>query len=629
MRAALAALGIDRFVLAIHDASFPAFPEEDIGRGSPYSRGGGAFFELLATGGFDGVQLGPQGKTSRSNPSPYDASFLARSHLSVALAPLVDEPGWAGLLPPGALARLVDGRPAGARRRARHAWAWDASGRALDLAYRRYVARPQSYPAIAEEWRRLVPRRADWLEADGLYEALVIEHGADDPARWSRGPTAALDRRLYDPPRGAAGPARDRRRALARTHADLIARNTFRQVLLSSQHRLLRAHLGRLGLALYADLPVGVGLRDAWRYHGLWMPGYALGAPPSRTNPEGQSWGYPILDPSRRARADGGDGPALRLFDRRVDRLFDDFDGLRVDHPHGLVCPWVYRVPADDLAASVRAGARLFESPDLADHPALARLALVRPRDLAPSEDRPARYADDWVRRLSPRQVGRFAVLFDRLMERAAAHGRRGPDVVAEVLSTCPRPLAAVLARHGLGRLRVSPKADPRDQKDPYRTENAAPADWLTLGTHDTVPIWRAVEGIEGERHVAWCAYLAGRLAPDESQRAPLARALGRDRRRLVQAMFADLFVGPARHVTVFFADLLGLTDTYNVPGVVSDRNWTLRVPPETLTRTRATRLGGGLDIPSALAVALRARVRGARGELADLAASLERGRGS
>ena len=63
--AALRALGIERLVLAIHDVSFPSAAAEDVGRGSPYSSGGRAFLDFAASLGFDGIQLGPQGQTSR------------------------------------------------------------------------------------------------------------------------------------------------------------------------------------------------------------------------------------------------------------------------------------------------------------------------------------------------------------------------------------------------------------------------------------------------------------------------------------------------------------------------------------------------------------------------------------
>src|SRR5262249_42936531 len=158
---------------------------------------------------------------------------------------------------------------------------------------------------------------------------------------------------------------------------------------------------------------------------------YHIGAPPSRTNPDGQPWGYPVLDPDQYAA-----GPARDLVLARFSKMFADYDSVRIDHPHGLVCPWVYR--HDD----VRTGARLFDSPDLPDHPELARYAIARPEQLDRSLPR---YADGWVRELDADQVTRYAVLVEALVASATRAGRDPHDLSFEVLSTMPMPLGAVL----------------------------------------------------------------------------------------------------------------------------------------------------------------------------------------
>ena len=108
-----------------------------------------------------------------------------------------------------------------------------------------------------------------------------------------------------------------------------------------------------------------------------------------------------------------------------------------------------------------------------------------------------------------------------------------------------------------------------------------------------------------------------------------LARALGGDTGLLVHAQFADLFASPARNVMVFFADLFGLREAYNVPGTVGPRNWSLRVPPA-YTETYGERLRGdrALNLPLALGLALRARAAEARELLRglDAAAAAQRG---
>ena len=104
-------------------------------------------------------------------------------------------------------------------------------------------------------------------------------------------------------------------------------------------------------------------------------------------------------------------------------------------------------------------------------------------------------------------------------------------------------------------------------------------------------------------------AYLATRLEPKPARRGRLAASLASDPRRLALGMFAELFVGPAANVLVFFADLYGETATYNTPGSVSDDNWSMRVPGDfrAVYEERRAR-GEAMDVAGALALALRAR---------------------
>src|SRR5207245_9993407 len=94
-------------------------------------------------------------------------------------------------------------------------------------------------------------------------------------------------------------------------------------------------------------------------------------------------------------------------------------------------------------------------------------------------------------------------------------------DLLCEVLSTQPYPVERVLARHGLGRFRVTQKVVLEDPADVYRSENAAPADWIMAGTHDTEPIWRVAERwVAGGSAPPHAAYLAQRLVAGERARS-------------------------------------------------------------------------------------------------------------
>jgi 4-alpha-glucanotransferase len=628
---ALKTLLIERLVLGVHDASFPGLDGEDIGRGSPYSSGGRAFVRFAADLGFTGVQLGPQGRTSPVNASPYDGTLFAKSPLSVALGPLACEDRWHGLLSKDALATAVSGRSASGDRRVDHDYVYRAQDKALRAAYTAFASRRgKKWSAMAEAFAGFTIEHADWLDSDGLFEALAAHHGTLDWQQWQGANGAVSDARLWAPRPEEEAACAERRAEAAQTHADAIEFSNFCQFLVHAQHAALREELAEWGLKLYGDLQVGVSHRDLWRHQRLFLTDYRMGAPPSRTNPAGQPWGYPVLDPDGLGSNETGDGPGLRFVRARLGKMLGEFDGLRIDHPHGLVCPWVYRTDDPYPLHAVQHGARMFASPDLPDHPGLARHSLVTRADLAPDSRHP-RYEDDWVRHLTEAQVERHGVIFDVLVKTVRARGGKVGDIACEVLSTCPSPLAAVLAQHGLGRFRVTQKADPGDTHDPYRTAQAAPADWVMLGTHDTPPIWRVVEPWRSnERRAEWARYLADRLEPDPAQRPVRADRLAGDPTAFKRALCADLFVGPAQNVSIFFTDLLGMTEIYNRPGEIHPENWTLRIPPDyaRLYRTRCA-AGEAFDLPGALALALRARCLPGQDPHAALIAALERQSGA
>jgi 4-alpha-glucanotransferase len=374
-----------------------------------------------------------------------------------------------------------------------------------------------------------------------------------------------------------------------RTHFHRVEAYSLGQLLVHKEHERLRRICK---LQLYGDVQVGYSDADAWRYASVFLRGYRMGAPPSRTNPDGQPWGYPVLDPAQLTSKAGA------LVVARAEKAFAEYDSIRIDHPHGLICPWVYRTDTDNDQQAVRDGARLFESPDLADHKALAEFAIARPEQIDRSKPR---YHDAWVSGLDDDQVRRYAILFDAIVDAAKRAGRSHDDISCEVLSTMPTPLGAVLTRHGLGRWRVTQKANMDDPSDVYRTENAQPEDWVMLGNHDTAPIISVIRGWEPVLREKWGRHLAAKL---KLMRPERLASVG----FMATCMLAELFASPAENVSIFFADLFGYTERFNVPGLVDDANWTLRLPHD-FDQLHASQLAReeALDIPLAVELALAA----------------------
>jgi 4-alpha-glucanotransferase len=633
VREALGVLGKRNLVLGLFDPSYPGAPEDDPGCGSPYRRGGRELLRFASQLGFTGLQLGPQGQTSEDNPSPYDSTLFGRSFLSADLEELSRPDGpWGALLPPSVLEAVVRGRPEGSGARAAHGYAYRALASALRRAWESLHApggAPGRFPHA--ELAAFTAAHRDWLEREALYPVLCREHGAPYWRDWRAADgTPHPDQRLWAPAPGEEAAQGARRAALLARHADALGFHAFCQFVLHGQHGRLRELTRARGLKLFGDLQIGYAAQDVWAYRGLFLPDYLMGAPPSRTNPDGQPWNYPVLDPALLGTPQAP-GPALRLVQARMARALEAYDGVRIDHPHGLVDPWVYRADAAGQGdtAAVQAGARLRSSPHLAVHPRLAPFALARPGQLNP-DPRVPRHADDWVVALEEGQVAAYAVLVDAVVAAARAHGRAREDLVCEVLSTQPYPLARVMARHGLGRFRVTQKADPHRPADVYRSENAEPPDWVMVGNHDTPPLARVLASLR-ERPGAWEAQaqmLAERVCPPGARAAGgparLAAALATSPRRMAEAKFADAFACRAENVFVFFTDLWGHTEVFNAPGTVGAHNWSLRLPPDFeadyLARLEA---GEALNLPRVLALALEARGADATAEGARLCAAL------
>lgn len=557
-------------LLAIHDVSFPSDPDEDVGRGSPVTRAAGRLFDFARTLGFTGIQLGPQGQTSRGNPSPYDGTIFSRNIANVRAESFRAGGPYEGLVE-------IDRYLTDSGTVAKHRHAYDASHALIADAYAALDRRPD----LRARLDAFKDANASWLVSDALHAALCHAHGGEGFRAWE-----PRVRQLWI----TGAPLEP----LIDAHAAAIDRYSLGQLIVHEEHQRLRA---RAGLAFYGDLQVGYSDADAWRHAGAFLRGYLMGAPPSRTNPEGQPWGYPVLDPAQYG------GAARALVVARAEKAFAEYDSIRIDHPHGLVCPWVYRSDTDDHGKAVRDGARLFESPDLADHPELAPFAIARPDQI---DHNLARHADAWVSGLDDDQIARYSVLVDAIIEAGERHGRSRADISCEVLSTMPTPLAAMLKRHGLGRWRVTQKANLDDATDVYRTENVAREDWLMLGNHDTAPILRVIRGWTPQHRENWARHLSARLRLAQPERL-------RSDGFFATAMLAELFVSRAENVSVFFADLFGYEERFNVPGLVDEANWTLRLPHD-FERMHAERLAGGaaIDLPLAVELALQAHEHGA-----------------
>jgi 4-alpha-glucanotransferase len=591
-------LGIDRLVLQIHASSFPVDTDEDLGLGTPYSKAADRLLAFAAELGFDAIQMGPMGLTERGNPSPYNATMFSRNPINLPLYRLLEQ----GLITRSA-AEEIHAEASKKTDTTRYIAAYDASRRlAVEVCNHTDGIR-------RSEAKKYLNENASWLVPDAVYDNLCAEYDALWWGDWGKSAQGRFDQRLFAPQADQQNKSTERLNALRMRHARAIEDYALIQQLLSEEHRSFHNRLAGHKLALFGDLQIGPSPRDMWAWKRLFLDGYLMGAPPSRTNPEGQPWAYSVFDP-RQFGSPERPGPVMGFVDAWIRKLRDECDGVRIDHPHGWIDPWVYRSDDPDPYHAVRNGARLFSSPDETGHTLLQEFAIARAVQIDRSVEP---YHDDRVRTLDEEQVSCYSTLFNLIVRCASARKQSDGNIACEILSTLIYPVRRILERFSLGRFRVAQKIRLDDPADVYRIENAQPEDWVMLSTHDTPGIWALAEEWCRLRTAAgWAQYLAPFFEP-EARRLQFATECATSPGNLVNTLFAALLACRARHVLVFFPDLFGMTQRFNRPGEINDTNWMLRIPSDfkQLYSERCA-CGKALDIRKCLEMALETKSRAA-----------------
>lgn len=312
-------------------------------------------------------------------------------------------------------------------------------------------------------------------------------------------------------------------RALDRARRDLRDEVLFVQYLqwlADSQWRAARAEAG--GCSLFGDLPfmVDVDSADVWANQDLFDLGGSVGAPPDAFSETGQNWGLPVYRWDRMAQTD------YRWLRLRARRSADLYAGYRIDHLVGFYRTYVF--------PRTSAG-----KPHFTPEGESAQLALGE-------------------------QVLRV-------------FGDAGAQIIAEDLGTVPGFVRASLARLGIPGYRVLRWEREWDtDEQPFRDPRTYPLTSVaTSGTHDTEPmaVWWKQAPPEERAKLGQLAFLRERLGPTfPFETASFDRVI---RDALLELLFAsgsDLVILPIQ-------DVFGWPERINVPALVSEENWTYRLP--------------------------------------------------
>ena len=504
------------------------------------------FLEWAREAGFRVVQLLPINETGGDH-SPYNAIS------SVALEPTTIE------LTPDALPDLTDADFAGFEAPQAGPVNYTAvkalKTRLLERAFGNFLVHSRS--ARARRFQKFCREEAEWLDGYALFRVLMEENGGTE--RWDLWPRVQRD--------SARAAAWVKAQPAAKRRA-LESRVRFRQYvqwIAWEQWRAIHAEAAGQGIALMGDIPFGVSFysADVWASPELFDHKWCGGCPPERllkvdefTYKWGQNWGIPLY----RWAAHRKSGYAW--WRQRVRKVRDIFHLFRIDHILG--CYRIYGFPwrpernaeflplSEDEAKAITGGALPHFVPHADD---TSRHCLANRKQ-----------GEELLGALVA-ECGKFRLIGEDLGEvpdyvRPSLHalGIAGFKVPQWEKTHDGTMISG--SEYGLLSLATYATHDHPTLREMWETWMAAIA-LAEQGGPDTWPA-RDAAWAEVRRLAAWCGFAVPRITPfDDEIHERLARAL---------------FASASWMAVLMITDVFATTQRFNVPGAVSDANWSERL---------------------------------------------------
>ena len=593
---ALKVLGKKHMALICHGVSFPALEGENTGFGTYNSNAAKKLFEFVG-GIFNVIQLGPNGKTKSSDPSPYTGTVFSQNPLFVDLKSLTENK-WHKLLSAETFNKIVESNPKKGENRAAYSYAIEAYKEAFDEIYKNYLKLNDKN--FKKEFENFKKENAYWLDTDALYEALSIENNSEYWPKWKN----ELDKNLFY--KADKKEADKRIDEINKKYKDVIEEYKLIQFILAKQGQETKEYTKKNGLKMIADRQVAFSDRDCWAYQSLFLDGWSLGCPPDYFSKDGQAWDFNVMDPEKLFNPDGTLGKGGELLKKLYLKMFkENPGGVRIDHTVGLIDPWVYK---KGCKPKVSEGAgRLYSSPN---HPELSKYSIISSDDTDPNF-KPDE--EKWVRNLSDEQIKLYGRMIEKIVIQSAIEaGLDKSAIVAEDLGTLTNPVVKVMEKYGLAGMKLVQFVIATEPDHPYRCKNIVPNSWAMTGTHDNRPIrlW-AKDMINTEADTPHVNNLMADLYSEFDGQDMIRHKLYTDDKFLAFSKLVEVFASKAENIQIFFTDFFGLQETYNVPGTSGDKNWSLRIP-DNFEEVYYNNLQNfeALNLPLALSYAIKARGR-------------------
>lgn len=567
IKKALTALGKKNFVFIMHNGSFPAVAGENTGFGTINSDGGKEFINYAA-GLFDAIQMGPAGKTKKSDSSPYTGTIFSNNPLFIDLKQLTTSK-WHKILSEATFNEIVENNPNKGKNRTSYSYITIKQSQAMMEAYKNFIKLNDKQ--LNKEFNKYKLENDSWLDKDSLYEAFSLENGSDYWPIWKN----KQDKNIFNPKSNEEKIEFAKRiDEISKKYAQEIDEYKFEQFILYKQNLETRKLAESKNIKMIADRQVAFSDRDCWAYQSLFLEGWCLGCPPDYFSKDGQAWGFPVVNPEKLFNSDGSLGDAGILMKNLYKKMFhENPGGVRIDHIVGLIDPWVYKKGKKPMPE--QGAGRLYSSPE---HEELKKYAIAKLEDLDTTltSDKEKR-----VKTLTEEQIKLYGRFIEKIVIAAAKEeGLTKDSIVCEDLGTLTNPVAAVMKDYDLLGMKLTQFTVPTEEDDPYRCKNITPRSWAMIGTHDNQPVtvWAnsLIHTHEGYLHVK---NLVDDLFSEEQDKDSIIVKMTNDADFLKETKLVELFACKAENIQIFFTDFFNMNETYNVPGTSGDKNWSLRLP--------------------------------------------------
>jgi len=544
--------------IIIHNSAAPSVAKENTGIGSLFSRTVQTkLIPFLKAHGFSGIQQEPNNLRKNGDPSPYAPESSAKNIYMIPLEKLTGKE-YGYMLPKPVFDEITSSTIDNDS--VNYAKVNKDYDNALRIAYNNF----KRTGIFAEEFEKFKSENNS-LEKDALFRVLSNLYNTS----WEQ--WDGIDKKLFSPnSANESKEAQDRIVFLKNQFHDDIEYFYFQQFLLELENKTSNKLASETGVKIIGDSPVASPASDEWAYQNLYLEGKAIGCPPDYFSSSGQRWGFKYFNPKYIFNPDGTLGKAGKLMKEKYDAFFASFPGgLRLDHTIGLVDPFIYTVDSEKMTEQNS-----------------GRIYSVE----GEFKKKKSEYSN---------------ILENIILQSAKEHGMDKTSLICEDLGDPNIPTMNVMKDLDLSGVAVT-------QFDDYRGKTVPERNVIMIGSHDnpsfieyTENLFDRVKGKDiSERSfftrvknyinsllkknqdydlvqfMKKTKYLAEDTAPKGATKEEIRKykqEIRTDKKKFIEASFAELFTSPARRVQIFFADFWGLGKTYNRPGT-QDGNWTLRI---------------------------------------------------